>query len=195
MLQKRYTISLLFLLFLLVQACKNKPKQETTESKIETKTPLLQNASKDTTLWIEHFRIFRDAVYQGKKDIAKEYIKFPINNEIDSYTEANYEKDFNRIFPKKFIQTILKIKSQKLFETGSVKTPFILEQEKEERYKAYANYYKKDSTLQINIYIETEFEIGEGKDKTTERGESSLIYTFKISPENKPILTWIMMAG
>jgi hypothetical protein len=94
---------------------------------------------------IANFRVLRDAIYHGQAEIVKNYFKFPVlndNNQIWSlaltegkelahdyqleplvpFTEKDFDRYFKKLFPKEFITSILKIKSEDLFRKDSSST-------------------------------------------------------------------------
>jgi hypothetical protein len=101
------------------------------------------NCYEDST-WIQHFREFRNAVYQHDKNKTKSFFVFPImndNNEIwdlvtdgntealklrpgktKLFTEKDFDLYFDKLFPKRFVSSILKIKTDELYKKGETET-------------------------------------------------------------------------
>ena len=101
----------------------------------------IQFKQKDTSYWVDNFRQFRDAIYQKDKAKAKSFVDFPIMNEnneiwylaydqneklieklpekIKPFTEQDFDKYFDKIFSKRFINCILKIKTDELYKKGA----------------------------------------------------------------------------
>jgi hypothetical protein len=117
----------------------------------------------DTTKWIESFREFREAIYQNNMEKVKSFIDFPImneNNEIwylvyddneqqisklaDStkpLTEKDFDNNFDKIFDSKFINAILKIKTNELYKNKNFETTEF--KEDSTTYKMFANFDDK----------------------------------------------------
>jgi len=122
----------------------------------------------------EQFRDFRDALYQHKIAQAKVFFDFPVlnpNNEVWIYIKRNegienaytdtkpklfsdtdFEKHFNALFPERFIRCLLKVKSDELFQTGKFDTEEILEDDFLDR--IYATFDQKTGELLLNHYSE-----------------------------------------
>ncbi len=152
-------------------------------------TPLTSEEKAST---IASFREFRDAVYHHDKEKVKTFIDFPItaeNNEVwylvqdnidqtadamsRPFTEVDFDKYFNKVFDKSFINSILKIKADSLFG-GNVSSPDFLEGDTlMYNMNVRFNPYDHTHTIDVSMYYET-YDRGEGKT------ESSTIYRFDI---------------
>ena len=168
-----------------------------------------------TELIINSFKEFRESIYQGNITKVKTFINFPIINENNEiwylaysgndkaleklsektlpFPEKEFDKNFENIFPNTFIKSILKIKSEILFDRGEFET--IVQKEGKTEYKTFANYNKKEKTLILNVLYETLIIINDGEDDFTEKSEQSIIYYFDITVDNKIKFKQIRMAG
>lgn len=165
----------------------------------------------DSTKWIEDFRAFRDAVYQRDKEKVKHFIDFPIvgeNNNIwylvlagddkinslsqsvKPFTEKDFDKYFDQLFPKRFINCLLKIKSDELYKTGGNATKAI--KDGNTTYVLYATFDKSDNTLSLNLNSTAPYKTDDGE---IERSEFSEIYLFDILNNGKIKFRRVEMAG
>ncbi len=204
------------LLTLLITSCKENGNVKTAKSipvDKDTSTGIQTMQQNDTANWIENFREFRNAVYQKDKIKAKQFIDFPImnvNNEIWSlvyegntkefytipdsikpFTEQDFDKYFNKLFSKRFINTILKIKSEDLLRIGNAETKDF--EEGNTTYKMYATFNKAKRTLSLNLSSNTitKDETGEIQDG----GEFSIGYQFDILKNGQLKLKQVRLAG
>jgi hypothetical protein len=169
----------------------------------------------DTRKWIDNFKHFRDAVYQANKAEAKKYIdikslngsngiweliysdkekdfeKLPVNK-IKPFTEQDYEKYFDKIFTKRFISCIQKIKTEELFKTGRYQTTEFKEG-KATTYLLYATYDKANNSLELNLASNTVRK--DGKGEIMDGGEFSIMYIFSLTNNGQIQLTSIGLAG
>ncbi len=169
----------------------------------------------DTTKWIDNFKKFRDAVYQADKVKTKEYIDFKSLNEnsriwqliyldnekefdkipddkIKSFTEKDFDKYFDKIFPKRFISCIQKIKREELSKTGTYQTSEFKEG-KATTYLMYVTYDKTDSSLELNLASNTVRKDENGE--ILDGGEFSVMYIFLVKKNGQIQLTSIGLAG
>lgn len=198
---------------LLLGTCLNTVAQTTsTASKAtgaDSKAPFQQ---KDTAYWIDNFRQFRDAVYQ--KDIAKTkaFFSFPVlreGNELwylaydgneqqlkalpdrpKPFTEKDLEKYYSKLFPKGFINSLLKVKTDILFSKGSVETPAI--KEGPQTFILYADYDKASRILTLNLASKTPVDTGNNEDEV---GEFNIMYSFKVLPNGHIQFSHVALAG
>ncbi len=162
----------------------------------------------DTTGWINSFREFRHAVYTNDRAKAKQFIDFPImndNNEIwylaynyddklisklptniKPFTEKDFDKYYSKIFTKRFINTILKIKSNQLYNTGKAES--IRFKDRSETYKMYVTFDKEDKTLTLNLASETAI-------KTEDGGQFNVIYQFDVINNHEIKFRRVRLAG
>lgn len=167
---------------------------------------------KNTTYWIDNFRQFRDALYKNDKLKAKEFFAFPILNEgneiwylaysnnekaIDKlpqtakpFTDADFDKYFEKLFPKPLLKCFLKIKMEELYKTGKSESPEI--KDSITTYKLYTSYDKASKTLELNFATNTPYKISATE---YEPGESNYIYRFVVLKNGHIILKRILIAG
>jgi len=179
---------------------------------LDTTSQATKIAATDSTGWIDSFRAFRDAVYQKDKEKVKQYIGFPIlneNNEIWSlvgdeteklpdindpitpFTEKDYERYFAKLFPKQFVQALLKVKSAELAKKGEYETIEI--KEKEVTYKMNASVDKESNTLQL--ILSSVADLRDENGEALDGGESSVGYYFDIISNKTIRFKGIRMAG
>lgn len=168
----------------------------------------------DPAPWLENFRAFRTAVYQGDRARVKQFIHFPImnyNNEIwylvyednadmvpssekiKPFTEKDFDTHYNKIFSKHFINALLKIKTDDLNKTGEVET-ITFKDGADLSYKLYATLDKKKNTLSLNLSYSKilKNEKGEPED---DMGEYSIVYQFDILPGGQVRFHEVRLAG
>jgi hypothetical protein len=168
----------------------------------------------DTLTWIEDFKLFRTAIYQNDIAKVKTYFKFPVlnpNNEIwylilpeDQLSKGKFsgskiipfnEKDlvqhYNNIFPKKFVKSILKIKTDELYKKGYVETA---EQgDSTATYVMYVTYDKQAGLLSLNLAYNNI--IRNEEDGSSDVEESNVIYYFTVQKNGKLFFKEIRLAG
>lgn len=167
---------------------------------------------KDTAYWIDNFRQLRDAVYQ--KDIAKTkaFFTFPvtregneiwylayegneqklsnINDKPKPFTEKDLEQYYSKLFPKAFVNSLLKVKTDILFSKGSFETPAI--KEGPQTFILYASFDKASRMLTLNLASKTPVDTGNGENEV---GEFNIIYEFKVLPNGHIKFSHVAMAG
>lgn len=205
-----------FLLVLSIISCKENNSIKITKSILLNKDTIASNRVKwqmDTIGWIDNFREFRKAVYQKDKKKVKQYIDFPIRNEnneiwylvygtddkeinrisdkIEPFTENDFDKYFDKIFTKRFVNTILKIKSEDLFKNKSVETIDFTEGSNT-TYKMYGNYDQAEKKLTLNLASKTVIKDDNGE--VQDGGEFNIIYQFDIL-KGKLKFRGVMLAG
>jgi hypothetical protein len=170
--------------------------------------------SSDSLAWIDQFREFRDAVYKGDKTKVKQFIDFPIMNEnnevwdfvtvgndsnlnlsndqITPFTEKDFDKYFNKLFSKRFVTAILKIKSAELNKKEHFDTPLFDENDSTTYYMS-ASYDRQEGRLVLNVNSTTAWK--DEKGEVMDGGESSVIYQFDITKEGKLKFRQLRMAG
>lgn len=167
---------------------------------------------KDTIYWIENFRQFRDALYKGNKLKAKAFINFPFVqegneiwylasrqneeaiNKIDQdpkpFTERDFDKYFDEIFPKTLVKCFLKIKMDELYKKGETESPEI--KQGNSTYKLHATFDKKNSTVELNLSAKTAYNISATEYEVV---ESNFIYRLQILKNGHLNLKAIFIAG
>lgn len=188
--------------------------KENNRDKIGKTTSVIKDSSATTaetrTTLIENFRAFRNAVYQKHKKEVEQFVDFPImnkNNEIwnlvkwndnepalDSikpFTEKDFDKYFDSIFPRQFVKVLLKIKSEELFTEGSSGTDYI--NEGNTSYRIDATFDKSSGSLTLNF-----FSTSSGKDENAGDQidwESSIEYEFSVFRNGQIKFKQIRLAG
>lgn len=167
------------------------------------------NAQKPDTSWIKDFRAFRDAVYQGNKAKAKTFVDFTKLGKDDDiwsvihwydegeydpkpFNEKEFDQNFHKIFPKRLINGILKVKSAELGKNGYCETMTFKEGDTNTyQILATADYQEKTFTLNLSIttYVKNK------KGVVEFGGESSIVYVFAIVDKSKLKLRQISLAG
>ena len=159
------------------------------------------------------FKEFRNAIYQNNRAKAKEYFEFPILNpgneiwyvayknnekdlsklpgEIRPFTEADFDRYFDNLFPKAFSNSLLKIKSADLFKNGSADTPEF-KSGNNTSYKMYAEYDREKGTLSLNLAFKTIIKDPGGE--VQDGGEFNIIYKFTTANQRLKF-TEIKVAG
>ena len=209
----------LIVLICFVVSCGNHSTGSANNKKVATSPATPDNsvttpnqAGPDTTKWIDNFRTFRDAVYQKDKEKVKQFFDFPVMNEqngiwyqvysghekqlgsisdsIKPFTEKDFDKYFEALFPKRFIDCLLKIKSEELWKTGKVETKAI--KEGNTTYILYATFDKSDNSLTFNLNSNSPFKTDEGE---WESSEFSEIYEFTVLGNGQIKFVRVMQAG
>lgn len=192
-------------------SCNN---NSTGTSTINPENNLIQkkHQTPDTVKWIDSFRAFRDAVYQKDKEKVKQFIDFPImgNNNyiwylvyagdekkfdalpktIKPFTEKDFNAYFDSLFPKRFINCILKLKTEELWKKGEIQTKEL--KEGNTSYIMYATFDKQENKLSLNLSARSPYKNDDGE---TEASEFSEIYQFEILSNGKIKFKQIDLAG
>jgi hypothetical protein len=169
---------------------------------------------KDSTNWIDNFRQFRDAVYQADKFKVKSFIDFPminsdnniwylvymdneklektLTNKTKPFTEQDFEKYFTKVFSKRFINCILKIKTDELYKTGKYQT-VEFNPDSATSYLMYATFDKTGNTLTLNLSSNTIRKDSNGE--TLDGGEFSINYYFRITKSGQIKFVLLRLAG
>jgi hypothetical protein len=145
---------------------------------------------------------FRDALYQNDRIKVKTYFNFPIQDERNGiwyvafdhddkevenisyekttpFNEEIFDKKYTNIFPKRFIKSLLKIKSDSLFSKGNYETTKI--KEGNMTYYCSSTIDYKEKTFNLTVYYdEPVFEKLEDGTTVEEEGEYMVSYKFKI---------------
>ncbi|MBO9200914.1 MULTISPECIES: hypothetical protein [Niastella] len=188
-------------------------KKEATTPAAQANTAMETNqAGQDTTQWIDNFRTFRDAVYQKNKEKVKQFIDFPIMNgnnniwylvyggvdekvnslsdSVKPFTEKDFDQYFESLFPKRFINCLLKIKSEELFKKGEVQTKEI--KDGNTTYVLSATFDKSENTLSLNLNSTAPYKTDDGE---IDKSEFSEIYLFTVLSNGKLKFVRVEMAG
>jgi hypothetical protein len=206
---KKHTFTILAISLL---SCGEKANKNDSKSTVHDST-LIANpapAINNNKNWIENFREFRNAIYKNDKTGAKGFFNFPILNEnnqiwyliydnpnissdsITPFTEQDFDKYFNKLFPSRFINSILKIKSDSLKHNGEYETK-IFKQDKNTTYRMAASFDKKENTLVLNLWSNSLMKNENGE--VQDGGEFSIIYEFYIKLDGKLIFKQVTLAG
>jgi len=166
----------------------------------------------DTLRWIDNFKKFRNAVYQNDRVKVKQFIDFPILNEnneiwylvyegngkalkslsdkIKPFTEKDFDKYYEKLFPTKFITSILKVKSEELFKSGSFETQEL--KADSTTYKMYARFHKATNLLELNLAWNTPIK---NRDGTVDPGEGNISYEFVVVKNGQIKFKQVRLAG
>ena len=208
----------LFFIVILIVSCNaggdNANNKNTIGKSSSQKDKSLQSA--DSLGWINNFRIFRDAVYQNDRARVKQFFDFPImngNNEmwylaktgndealnlpsdsIKPFTEKDFDKYYDKIFSKPFINCLLKIKTQELYDKGHYES--VEFKEGKSTYSLSVTVDKEDNTLQLNLFVKFPYKSEDENGKDIEEfGESAVLYYFSILNNTQLKFKQIYMAG
>lgn len=162
-----------------------------------------------TVSWIDNFRKLRTAIYQGDKATVKTFIDFPILNEnneiwdlaflghedqlqkpsdsIKPFSEQDFDKYFNKIFTKRFVNSILKIKTADLEKNGQYET-IELSEGKSTTYHMAATYDKSNKQLDLNLASRTFYE-------DDNDGEFNINYQFQVLENGQIKFLQVRLAG
>lgn len=189
----------------------NNKKAATSPATQDNSVTAPNQAGLDTTKWIDNFRTFRDAIYQRDKEKVKHFFDFPVMNPgneiwylvyagdnkeyalsdaIKPFTEKDFDKYFDSLFPKRFINCLLKIKSEELWKTGRVQTKEI--KDGNTTYILYATFDKSDNTLTLNLNSNSPYKIN---DTEWESAEGSEIYIFTVLSNGTIKFARVALAG
>lgn len=199
----------IFFLSILIISCKEQSKHDSQQAPVNqdtvVKSEVSQSPQSSCSNWVESFREFRSAVYANDRMKAGKFIKFPIvGNEIwylvsqgegpdttTRFTEQDFQKHFDKLFSKRFVNAILKIKSEDLYNVGETQTIQFKEGE-DVTYSMMGEYDKTDCTLRLSLLSNTVQRDDEGN--VQDGGEFSIMYIFTV--QNGEIkLTDIGLAG
>ncbi|MBS7563281.1 hypothetical protein KHS38_02585 [Mucilaginibacter sp. Bleaf8] len=199
---------------LLLCACNSKSKQAATNEKsTQQNATTLSPADQynEVKTWLDDFKNFRTAVYQNDVSKIKTYFSFPVNTDTtqiweavyenvdeakrpetfpNTFTEADFEKHYKKLFTNAFVKSILKVKSELLFKKGEYTTPMITSGK--ENFSMVANYDKATETLQLSVTYPG------GTDEQgnyVSEGEYATIYFFKIESNRHLRFDKILFAG
>lgn len=187
-------LSILFLSILII-SCKEQSKPETQQASVIqdtiAKNEVSQAPQSSCSSWVESFREFRNAVYTNDRTKASKFVKFPIlGSEIwflvyqgeapdtnGPFTELDFDKKFDKVFSKRFVSAILKIKSEDLYKDGEARTIEFKEGE-DVTYSMMGAYDKTDCILRLSLLSNTVHRDDEGN--VQDGGEFSIMYEFSV---------------
>lgn len=139
------------------------------------------STKKTEQTWIDDFREFRDAVYQGNRPKLSGFLYFPLSSNFHGdINEGDFDKYYDDFFNEAFISRILKVKSQIVFDEFYYETEEIIIDEL--TYYMVVQYDDINKILSIRL-----------NDRDSDL-ESSVLYDFKVI-KNKIYLFNIDMAG
>jgi hypothetical protein len=181
---------------------------------IESTIAASPSGQKDKVNWIDNFRKFRTAVYQGDKATVKSFFTFPVtnsNNEIwyliyagneklekkltnkaKPFTGQDFDKYYDKLFSKQFITCIQKIKTDELYKKGETET-VEFNNGKDVTYKMIATFDKKSRVLNLNLASNTVIKDANGE--VLDGGEFNVVYLFKITDSGQLRFTGLAIAG
>lgn len=205
--KKILVIAFLFSHLLISCADEATTNSTTTVAKSDTvATAVLQHPGKT---WIENFRIFRDAVYHNEPAKARMFIDLAAlnaNKQIwylipdtikggrkpgQVFTEQDYYKYFSNLFPKEFIECILKIKTEELNTKGEFNTIEFTNSDSL-HYQLYSSFDKAESKLHLNLAFKGATPVGNDEYDPV---EYNYIYIFHVLPTGVLLLREIGLAG
>lgn len=200
---------LLFTLVLLAFiSCNDGTKQNMTETAVATTDSA---AVKDE--WIADFKKFRDAIYHNDRKTIKSFFDFPIMNEnneiwelaylgeeiipetqyerqIKPFNEAEFNERLSSIFPKHFIKSLMKVKTDSLLINGHYET--IEFNEHDSFY--YKMYVEIDSGKRLNLHLWSNQPI-KIEDGEFDTAEFSILYEFGIINRKHLKFNRVRLAG
>ena len=199
--------SLLFGALCLTTAAQTKPAIPVNDSSnIEFK-------QKDTSYWVYNFRQLRDALYQSERSKAKVFFDFPFINQGNEiwyvayggnekaiekigktekpFTERDFDKYFDKIFPRQFIKCLLAIKADELYKTGTSESPEL--KDSTTTYVLYAIYNNIDRTIELNLATKTSYKVQDSDEY--DMGESNFIYYFQVLDNGHIKFKKLLIAG
>lgn len=163
---------------------------------------------------IESFKHFRDALYQNDLEALKSFFTFPIMNPSNEvwylvldekelqakklevgqaapFTEKDFERYYKKLFPKSFVNRLLKIKSVDLFASNEAESPAL--KEGRTAVKLYASVDENEMVLTLNLSYSTAWKEKNGE--AVDGGESNVIYTFNMLYSGKLHFMNVQLAG
>jgi hypothetical protein len=202
----------LFTLIILVSCSTTFAQTKKANFKADSTKTLAPFKQKDTIYWVENFREFRDAIFQRNKAKAKVFFNFPINdftqsikqlvydedpetfqksgNSIYIFTETDFSKYFDKIFPKNFVKSLLKVKTDELYKKGTYEIKF---KEGFTTYTLHVIFDKITNTLELQFNSDTEHK--DEKGELLDDSEFSIIYYFEITKQGHIKFKEIRIAG
>lgn len=171
------------------------------------------SSRQDSVIWLDSYKAFRDAVYKQDKEKVKSFFDFPVtttSNDIwqliyagnekklaslpekpAALTETDFDKNYDRLFPRPFINTLMKLKSAVLFKTNRGESPMLKDSDSTTSYKMYGAFDTKQKTLTLHLYSESII-----KDELDDnKVESSVLYIFSVIDKKYLKFKEIRIAG
>ncbi|MDX2049268.1 MAG: hypothetical protein SFU87_20960 [Chitinophagaceae bacterium] len=115
-----------------------------------------------------------------------------LTDKIKPFTENDFDRHFNKIFPVEFVKSILKVKTDTLLKNGNYET-IELSDGRMTTFQMLASFDKADNTLELNLATKTIFK--ENEADTTEADEFNIIYQFKIADNKQIKFKQVRLAG
>jgi len=170
-----------------------------------------QSQYAEVTKWLDDFKNFKTAIDHNDLEKMKTYFNLPMSSETtqiwvaiydnvdedkrpqnfpDTFTEADLEKQHDKLFNSAFVKSLLKINSAQLYKTGQYTTPEI--KEEGQSFHMLVQFDKASATLQLSVLY------AGGTDENGEEiseGESATIYFFKVIDNKTLKFDKILFAG
>jgi hypothetical protein len=161
----------------------------------------------DSSTWIASLREFRDAVYTGDNKKVRTFFSFPVMNEnneiwdhvldsgmvmegIKPFTEKDFDKYYNKLFIKEFVQGLLKVRTDVLYRDHYFATAEF-KRDSGYSFQLYARYFPEESILELNVAFRGVIELEEGP----EVSEYNVVYQFDVIDEKLIRFRQIRLAG
>lgn len=206
-----FYISILFFAFSCNQKHEKKVESNAinkNSESVKTEKQISINSKKENNLWVDQFKEFRLALFHKDKNKLDQFFDFPFQSDknelwiliddkgFESFEENQakpiskelFYKNLDRIFPKEFIQLLLKVKSDSLrigneYEISS----------KDDLEQLFFSYSESSLSIIHNFVFMAEDENGQLDEDT--KTESSTIYEFKINKTGQLKFISISLAG
>jgi hypothetical protein len=163
------------------------------------------------TNWVDSFREFRNAVYTNDRNKIKTFIDFPLKDQFNGiwhlacgeyyknipdtiipFTEQDFDKYSDKLFSKRFINTILKIKSEEFYKDKTVET-LTFKEDSCTTYKMSGTFEPTHCILTLNLFSNSVTKDDNGQQVDYD-GELSIIYTFVVLQSGQIKLMEIRLA-
>lgn len=206
-----FFFSILFFVF----SCNQKDEKKSESNAINKSSESLKtekqtslNSTKEANLWVDQFKEFRLALFHKDKNKLDQFFDFPIQSDKNElwilFDEKGFEsfevnqdkpisrelfyKNLDKIFPKEFIQLVLKVKSDSLRfgKEYEISTKDNLEQ-------LFFSFSESSLSIIHNFVFMAEDENGQLDEDT--KTESATIYYFEINKLGKLKFKSISLAG
>jgi len=209
----KYLLSFAFIIVLFLNACvHDKPKSEQVGQTPQAQLGAVAKPQyTEVNTWLDDFDNFKTAIDHEDVEKIKTYFNFPVAAETtqiwvavydnvdedkrpqnfpDTFTEADLEKQHDKLFNSAFVKSLLKINSAHLYKTGEYTTPEI--KEGGQSFHMLVQLDKASATLQLSVLY------AGGTDENGEEiseGESATIYFFKVIDNKTLKFDKILFAG